>query len=93
MGTQNIYGTHPQTLPCQELIHSTGGDIGEPIETLISTLYQRSERKDRAHLFPPGCQGDLQVRTHPEAIPDEGKDHDAGGEEKKGDLRGPLCIL
>ena len=58
-----------------------------------SPLCQRSERKDRAHLLPPGRQGDLQARTHSEAILDEGKDHDAGGEEKRGDLQGPLCRL
>ena len=55
-------------------------------------LCQRSERKDRAHLLPPRRQGDLQVITHSEAIPDEGKDHDAR-EENRGDLQGPLCRL
>ena len=56
-------------------------------------LCQRSERKDRAHLLPPGRQGDLQVITHSEATPDEGKDYDARGEENRGDLQGPLCRL
>ena len=84
---------HPQTPPCQELTNSTGGDIAQPRETPISPLCQRSERKDRAHLLPPGCQGDLQVGTNPKAIPDEGNDHEAGGEGKRGDLQGPLCRL
>ena len=34
------------TAPRQELIDSTGGDIGEPEETPVSSLCQRSERKD-----------------------------------------------
>ena len=45
------------------------------------------------HLLPSGCQGDLQVGTHPEAIPDEGEDHKTRGEEKRGDIRDPLCRL
>ena len=66
---ETSYGTHPQTHPAR---NQPTQQEESPEETPISPLCQRSVHKGWVHLLPPWCQGDLQVGTHPEAIPDEG---------------------